>query len=73
LCFSFISSICAFEHNHLVEPGVEGRGVTSHIAKTSTIEIVAKVIKVGEDTKEVLIGFVPKIIYSRLSPFDLLS
>jgi hypothetical protein len=29
---TFISSICASMHNHLVEPGVEGRKVTSHLA-----------------------------------------
>jgi hypothetical protein len=32
LYFSFISSICAFKHNHLVEPGVEGWKVTSQFA-----------------------------------------
>jgi hypothetical protein len=38
LYFSVISGICAFKHNHLVEPGVEGRKVTSHILALAAIE-----------------------------------
>ncbi len=33
---TFISSICASMHNHLVEPGVEGRKVTSQVPSPSS-------------------------------------